>query len=89
MSQSPQSPQPPHSPSNEPAPTSTPPREATFGQVVSAVFWSFFGVRKGKAMQRDAVTIKPLQVVIVGLALAAIFVLTLLLLVRFILSHAA
>jgi hypothetical protein len=51
-------------------------------EVVNAVFWSFFGVRKGKTMQRDAVTIRPHQVVIVGLLAGAAFVVTLLLIVR-------
>ncbi len=64
------------------------PRPATLGQIVSAVFWSFFGIRKGKAMERDAVTIKPLHVIVVGVVLAAIFVLTLLVLVRVILANA-
>ena len=41
---------------------------ATLRQVAGAVFWSFFGVRKGRDMQQDAVTIKPLHVVIVGAA---------------------
>lgn len=71
-------------PSDSPSPL----RKATFGQVVTAVFWSFFGVRKGKAMERDAVTIKPLHVIVVGVVLAAIFVITLLLLVRIILANA-
>jgi len=64
------------------------PRKATLGQVITAVFWSFFGIRKGKAMERDAVTIKPLHVIVVGVVLAAMFVLTLLLLVRVILANA-
>jgi hypothetical protein len=51
---------------------------------VGAVFWSFFGVRKGTAMSRDAVTIKPLHVIVAGVALAAIFVVLLITLVRFI-----
>lgn len=63
-----------------------PPPPATLRQVAGAVFWSFIGVRKGRAMQRDAVTIKPLQVVIVGVLLAAVLVASLLLLVRFIVS---
>ena len=79
----PQSPiQPPES---DPART---PSQATFAQVASAVFWSFFGVRKGRAMERDAVTIKPLQVIVIGVVLAAIFVITLLWIVRLILAHA-
>jgi hypothetical protein len=57
---------------------------ATLAQVARAVFWSFFGVRKGKDMQRDAVTIKPLHVVIMGLVSALVFVLALVALVTFI-----
>jgi hypothetical protein len=64
------------------------PKAATRLQVAGAVFWSFFGVRKGKSMQRDAVTIKPLQVVIVGVGLAAVLVFALLALVRVILRVA-
>jgi len=45
------------------------------------VLWSFFGVRKGEAMARDAVSIKPLHVIVVGVVFAAIFVLTLVALV--------
>ena len=62
------------------APKAPPP--ATFTQVVSAVFWSFFGVRKGKAMQRDAVTIRPHQVILVGIVIAAMLVAALIVLVR-------
>ena len=59
-------------------------RPATLLELISAVFWSFFGVRKGDAMRRDAVTIKPHQVIIVGIAFAAILVFTLIVLVRII-----
>jgi hypothetical protein len=41
-------------------------------------------VRKCKAMARDTMTIKPAQLIVVGIVLAAIFVFTLLLIVRFI-----
>jgi hypothetical protein len=57
--------------------------------VFGAVFWSFFGVRKGKAMQRDALTIRPHQVVIIGVLAGAAFVAMLLLVVRLIISLAA
>ena len=57
-------------PRTRPARTEPPPT-ATLAQVARAVFWSFFGVRKGKDMQQDAVTIKPLHVVIVGLVCGA------------------
>jgi hypothetical protein len=52
------------------------------------VFWSFFGVRKGRAMARDAVTLRPLHVVIVGLLAGAAFVATLLVIVRLVLRSA-
>jgi hypothetical protein len=60
------------------------PRKATFFEVAKAVFWSFLGIRKRAAHERDAVTIKPVQVIIAGLIGAAIFVSTLITLVRFI-----
>ena len=72
-------------PPDEPTPT---PRQASLREVVGAVFWSFFGVRKGQAMRRDAVSIRPHQVIIVGVALAAVLVVTLLLVVRLILRAA-
>jgi len=46
-----------------------------------AVFWSFFGVRKRRDYDDDAQSLTPAQVVIAGLIGAAVFVLTLLLLV--------
>ena len=52
------------------------------------MFWSFFGVRRGNAMRRDAVAIRPHQVIIVGIVLAVVFVVTLLVLVRVIISAA-
>ena len=70
-------------------PPSAQPKTATLPQVAAAVFWSFFGVRKGRNMQRDAVTIKPLQVIVVGVALAALLVFALLALVRLVLRVAA
>ena len=60
------------------------PKPATLLQVAGAVFWSFFGIRKDRHMRQDAVTIKPLQVVVVGVLLAAVLVFALIGLVRFI-----
>ena len=74
-----------------PEPTSTPspaPATATFLQVCGAVFWSFFGVRKGRAMAQDAVTIRPLHVIVVGLLAGAMFIATLLVIVRLVLRSA-
>jgi hypothetical protein len=50
--------------------------------------WSFFGIRRNDAMRRDAVSIRPHQVIIVGIVFAAILVATLLTLVRIIIAHA-
>lgn len=57
---------------------------ATLREVASAVFWSFFGVRKNRDMQKDAATIKPVQVLVVGIAAMLVFVLALIALVAFI-----
>ena len=62
------------------------PRKAGPLQVAQAVFWSFLGIRKSAAHERDAVTITPVQVIVAGVIGAAIFVLSLFLLVRFITS---
>jgi hypothetical protein len=74
-------------------PPADPPREvpapaASLRQVVGAVFWSFFGVRKGKHMEQDAVTIRPLHLVLVGLLSALVLVLALIGLVTFITRQA-
>jgi len=58
-------------------------------QVARAVFWSFLGVRKRTEHEKDLAQIKPVQVVIAGLIGAAIFVLSLVLLVKFIIGRAA
>jgi len=65
-----------------------PARPATLLEVVGVVFSSFLGIRKGQAMRRDAVTVRPQQVILVGIGLAAVFVLSLLLLVRVIIRLA-
>ena len=85
-------------PDTAPPPSSEPPEsepqapskpDASLLQVIGAVFWSFLGIRKGNAMRRDLVTIKPHQVIIVGLLFGALFVATLILVVRLIISAAA
>jgi hypothetical protein len=79
----------PDSPSDpEPPASKTQARPASLRQVAGAVFWSFFGVRRGEHMQRDEVTIKPLQVIVVGVAVAAVFVFALLALVQVVLRVA-
>ena len=62
------------------------PREAGPLDVAKAVFWSFLGIRKRVAHERDAVTLKAHQVIIAGIIGAIIFVLSLVAFVRFITS---
>jgi hypothetical protein len=57
-------------------------RKASPFQVFKAVLSAFIGIRKSAAHERDAVTIKPAQVIVAGLIAAAIFVASLILLVR-------
>jgi hypothetical protein len=65
------------------------PREqASFVQLVLAVFWSFFGVRKRRHLERDAASIKPQHAIVAGVVGMVVFVLALLLVVRMILSRA-
>lgn len=46
-------------------------------QAAKAVFWSFFGVRKKLHYEQDAVHLSPVQVIVIGLIGAVLFVLTL------------
>ena len=62
------------------------PRKAGPLDVAKAVFWSFLGIRKRSAHEKDAVTLKPVQVIVAGIIGAVIFVLSLITLVRFITS---
>jgi hypothetical protein len=63
-----------------------PPRKATPLQVAKAVLSAFIGIRKSASHERDAVTITPVQVIVAGVIGAAIFVLSLVMLVRYITS---
>ena len=51
-----------------------------------AVLWSFFGVRRGSEYEKDAVRLNPVYVIIAGIGAAALFVLTLVLVVRMVVS---
>jgi hypothetical protein len=62
------------------------PRKASPLQVAKAVLSAFVGIRKRAAHEHDAVTITPVQAIVAGLIAAAVFVLSLVLLVRWITS---
>ena len=57
-------------------------RDAGFLDTVKAVASSFFGVRGGRAHRQDMARLNPALVIIVGILLAAAFVVTLLLVVN-------
>lgn len=56
--------------------------KATFLQTLSAVLWSFFGVRKGENHSADMEKLNPIHVAIVGVLAAAAFVIGLIVIVN-------
>jgi len=60
--------------------------KASLRQTISAVAWSFFGVRRGKDHENDMAKLNPVHVIIAGLLGAALFVLMLVLLVRWVIG---
>jgi len=59
-------------------------RRGAFWQTTRAVAWSFFGVRRSADLANDVQKLNPVHVVIAGLAGAALFVVVLVLLVRWV-----
>ena len=58
--------------------------KATVGQTFKAVAWSFFGVRKGSDHDADMARLNPVHVIIAGIIMAALFVVTLISIVRWV-----
>jgi len=56
------------------------PRQATLLQAAKTVFWGFFGVRRRS--DHASVKLSPLQVIVAGVIGAALFVLTIVTVVR-------
>lgn len=52
-------------------------------QVLRAVLWSFIGIRKGSGYEDDVAKISPKQAIVAGIFGAAVFVASLVLLVRY------
>ncbi len=61
-------------------------RRGSLLQTVRAVAWSFFGVRRAAGLDEDAQKLNPVHVVIAGVAGAALFVVALILLVRWVVA---
>ncbi|MEO8836535.1 MAG: DUF2970 domain-containing protein [Caldimonas sp.] len=61
-------------------------RKGSLPRTLLAVGWSFFGVRKGRDLERDASELNPLHVVIAGVIAAALFVVALVVLVNWVIG---
>ena len=59
-------------------------RRASLLQTMRAVAWSFFGVRRRSDLEADVQKLNPLHVVIAGVVGALLFVVVLVLLVRWV-----
>ncbi|NBT76932.1 MAG: DUF2970 domain-containing protein [Betaproteobacteria bacterium] len=69
-------------PAEPPAVIEEPQRRASVIETVRVVAWSFIGIRRRADHDRDAVHLHPLGVIGVGIGMAAVFVLTLVAIVR-------
>ncbi len=61
-------------------------RPSSLAQTVRAVAWSFFGVRRSADHAVDVQKLNPVHVVVTGVVLAAVFVVGLWLLVRWVVA---
>ncbi len=61
-------------------------RKGSFGRTLRAVFWSFFGVRKGSDLERDTSELNPLHLAVAGVVAAALFVAGLVFLIQWVVT---
>jgi len=61
-------------------------RKMSFWQTMRAVGWSFFGVRKSADYEKDVNQLNPVHLIIAGLIGAAVFVMVLVLLVKWVIT---
>ena len=59
-------------------------RKGSFLGTLRAVAWSFLGIRKGKGYEQDVNQLNPVHVIVTGIVGAVIFVLVLVVLVKWI-----
>ncbi|VVD97365.1 membrane protein [Pandoraea capi] len=57
-------------------------RKLSFVQTIGAVFWSFFGVRKGRDHDRDMAQLNPVHLIVAGVIGGILFVVALVLLAK-------
>jgi hypothetical protein len=65
---------------------STTERPLSFWQTVKAVAWSFVGLRKRAGYEQDVRKLNPVHVIVAGICGAAIFILALVLTVRWVIG---
>lgn len=61
-------------------------RKASLGQTARAVIWSFLGIRRRADYAKDLAQLNPVHLVVAGVVGAALFVLMLVLLVRWVIA---
>ena len=61
-------------------------RKGSLLQTIQAVAWSFFGVRRSADYAQDVAKLNPVHVIIAGILGAAIFVVTLVMLVSWVVA---
>jgi hypothetical protein len=64
-------------------------RKLSFRQTATAVAWSFLGIRRGRDYQNDVNRLNPVHVIITGVIAALLFVLGLVMLVKWIVASGA
>ena len=64
----------------------TSPRKGSLLHAFRAVAWSFFGIRKGSEYEQDVAHLKPVHVVVAGVVAAALFVVAIVVLVRWVVA---
>jgi hypothetical protein len=65
-------------------PVNTVARKGSLLQTFKAVAWSFFGVRRGSEYEKDVTQLNPVHVIVAGIVSAAVFVLGLVMLVKWV-----
>ncbi|MEP6679600.1 MAG: DUF2970 domain-containing protein [Betaproteobacteria bacterium] len=75
-------------PVEQPPAPRPPPREASFLQIVLAVWASFFGVRKRRMHDELAPSVKPQHLIVAGVLGALFLVLALIAVVRIVIANA-
>jgi len=61
-------------------------RRGSFGRTLKAVLWSFFGIRKGRDLDRDMSELNPVHVAVAGVLAAAVFVVGLVALIQWVVA---